>query len=122
MQFKREIISEPCSITIKCRKQMNMCVCPFRQKVSVLEKTKFTYADLENSNMSLLSILQLFPSSEPSEIKDHCDSVNVCWVELPTRTDSVEKTTIDNSGKENILNTAFLIQFFSERKRRVHRC
>ena len=94
----------------------------FQAETICFGKTKFTSADLENSNMSLLSILQLFPSSKASEIKDHYNSVNVCWVELPTITDSVEKTTIDNSGKENILNTSFLIQFFNQRKRRVHRC
>lgn len=53
------------------------CMCPFRQKETVLkkktknQKTKFTYADLETSNVPPQSTLQLSLSSESLEIKDY---------------------------------------------------
>lgn len=67
-KFKRETISSPYSVKIKCRKEMTGL--SFQAGSICFGKIKFAYADLETSNMPLQSTPQGSLSSEPLEMKD----------------------------------------------------
>lgn len=77
-----------------------VCMSVLLGRKHMLWKSKIYLCLFRGLKMYLQSILQLFLSSEPSEIEDHCKNVNVWWVGLPPRTEGVEKTMVENSGEE----------------------